>query len=112
MNYFGKGLDDFFNSIKKCSIDPSNNNYCNQFNEFINKYMVVNTRNYLNPNLNVVPTNSKSGKDFFSRFNCIYLTSNSSLYFHQILQVNEFVCNFNIPVYFQYIYIPLYFLPN
>ncbi|SCA60521.1 VIR protein [Plasmodium vivax] len=42
MNYFGKGLDDFFNSIKKCSIDPSNNNYCNQFNEFINKYMVGN----------------------------------------------------------------------
>ncbi|KMZ83201.1 hypothetical protein PVBG_06397, partial [Plasmodium vivax Brazil I] len=34
-NYFGKGLDDFFNSIKKCSIDPSNKNYCNQFNEFI-----------------------------------------------------------------------------
>ncbi|CAG9482276.1 unnamed protein product [Plasmodium vivax] len=35
MNYFGKGLDDFINSIEKCSVDTSNINYCNQFNEFI-----------------------------------------------------------------------------
>ncbi|KMZ77234.1 hypothetical protein PVIIG_06058 [Plasmodium vivax India VII] len=35
IDYFGKGLDDFINSIKKCSSDSSNNEYCNEFNEFL-----------------------------------------------------------------------------
>ncbi|CAG9482903.1 unnamed protein product [Plasmodium vivax] len=35
MEYFGEGLDEFINSIKKCSSDSSNNEYCNEFNEFL-----------------------------------------------------------------------------
>ncbi|CAG9472717.1 unnamed protein product [Plasmodium vivax] len=35
IDYFGKGLDDFINGIKTCSSDSANNEYCNEFNEFI-----------------------------------------------------------------------------
>ncbi|SCA60861.1 hypothetical protein, conserved [Plasmodium vivax] len=35
IDYFGQGLDNFINSIKKCSTDSSNNEYCNEFNEFL-----------------------------------------------------------------------------
>ncbi|CAI7718380.1 PIR protein [Plasmodium vivax] len=35
MDYFGKGLDDFINSIKRCTSNSPNDNYCNEFNEFI-----------------------------------------------------------------------------
>ncbi|SCA60699.1 hypothetical protein, conserved [Plasmodium vivax] len=36
MEYFGEGLDEFINSIKKCSSNEYSGNYCEEFNEFLN----------------------------------------------------------------------------
>ncbi|CAG9483805.1 unnamed protein product [Plasmodium vivax] len=35
MYYFGEGLDEFINSINSCSENLPTENYCNEFNEFI-----------------------------------------------------------------------------
>ncbi|CAI7724064.1 PIR protein [Plasmodium vivax] len=35
IDYFGEGLDEFINSINRCSSDLSTGNYCKEFKEFI-----------------------------------------------------------------------------
>ncbi|CAI7717837.1 Plasmodium vivax Vir protein, putative [Plasmodium vivax] len=36
MDYFEEALIEFMNSINNCSINPSSNNYCSEFEEFLN----------------------------------------------------------------------------
>ncbi|KMZ86066.1 hypothetical protein PVBG_05465 [Plasmodium vivax Brazil I] len=36
LEYFGEGLDEFINSINKCSNKEYTDNYCNEFKEFLN----------------------------------------------------------------------------
>ncbi|SCA59648.1 VIR protein [Plasmodium vivax] len=36
LDYFGEGLDEFINSIKKCSTKESRDNYCKELDDFLN----------------------------------------------------------------------------
>ncbi|VUZ98028.1 PIR protein, partial [Plasmodium vivax] len=58
-DYFGKGLDDFINSFKKCTSNSPNVNYCNEFNEFIK--MCKENSEYAGILIYDEPTKSKAG---------------------------------------------------
>ncbi|KMZ94044.1 hypothetical protein PVMG_02270 [Plasmodium vivax Mauritania I] len=59
-DYFGKGLDDFINSIKRCTSNSPNDNYCNEFNEFIK--MCKKNSEYAGILIYDEPVQSTSGK--------------------------------------------------
>ncbi|KMZ96496.1 hypothetical protein PVNG_06423 [Plasmodium vivax North Korean] len=64
IDYFGKGLDNLINSIKKCSSDSSNKEYCNEFNEFLEQCK----NNIKQSGISIYQENNKGTSDTIGKY--------------------------------------------
>ncbi|SCA83701.1 VIR protein [Plasmodium vivax] len=96
-DYFGKGLDDFINSFKKCTSNSPNDNYCNEFNEFIK--MCKENSEYAGILIYDVPTKSEAGttgkyllsiEEYKNKPLYIYLKNENLL---NLLKTSDFLSN-------------------
>ncbi|SCA60543.1 Plasmodium vivax Vir protein, putative [Plasmodium vivax] len=96
-DYFGKGLEDFINSFKKCTSNSPNDNYCNEFNEFIK--MCKENSEYAGILIYDVPTKSEAGttgkyllsiEEYKNKPLYIYLKNENLL---NLLKTSDFLSN-------------------